>query len=72
LSRNISTRSQGGEGSSSVREELKEDDIISITSEMSQIIFESARYSVDRSMSLNKKSLGTKHELLLSQSIKMN
>jgi len=34
--------------------------------------FELTKHYVDRSMSLDKKSLGTKQELLVNQSIRMN
>jgi len=44
----MSTRSDWGEGSSSDKQELKEDDTVSITSEMSRISFEAARPSLDR------------------------
>ena len=43
LLRNMSTRLEWGEGSSSAKEELKEDDKISMISEMSRMSFESAR-----------------------------
>jgi len=45
------------EGSSSTKKEFKEDDIISITNEMSGMYFEPARHSVNRSMSLDKKAI---------------
>ena len=68
----MSTRSEWGEGSSSTKEELKEDDIISMTSEMSRMCFESTRPSVNQSMSLDRRSLGVKQELLVNQSMRMN
>ena len=49
-----------GEGSSSAKEELKEDDTISLTSEMSRVSFKPARHSIDRSMSLDRKVVGYK------------
>ena len=49
----MSTRSEWGESSSSVKEEIKEDDNISIASEMGRMSFESARHSVYCSMSLD-------------------
>ena len=56
----MSTRSEWGEGSSSPKEENKEDDAMSMTSEMSRMSFEPARRSVDRSMSLDRKVIGYK------------
>jgi len=56
----MSTRSNWGEGSSSDKEEFKENDTISITSEMSGMSFASARPSVGRSMSLERKVIGYK------------
>ena len=56
----MSTRSEQGEGSSSTKEELKEDDTSSMTNEMSRISFEFTRHSVDRSMSLDKELIGYK------------
>ena len=47
LLRSMSTRSDWEEGSSSTEEELKEDDTISMTNEMSRMSFETARLSVD-------------------------
>ena len=72
LLRSMSARSEWGEGSSSTKEEIKEDDTMSMASEMSRMSFESARHSVDRHMSLDKKVIGTKLELLMSQSMQMN
>ena len=57
LLRNMSVRSKWGEGSSSAKEERKEDDTISITSEMSKMSFEPARHSVEQSMSLDRKAI---------------
>jgi len=54
----MSIRSDWGEGSSLAKEEIKEDDTISMS-------FEAARPNIDRSMSLNKKSLGIELELLV-------
>ena len=54
----MSTRSDWEEGSSSAKEKLKEDNTISLISEMSRMSFESARPSVDRSMSLERKVIG--------------
>ena len=48
LLRSMSTRSDWGEGSSSTKEELKEDDIISMLSEMSRTSFELVRTSLDK------------------------
>ena len=53
-------RSDWGEGSSSSKEELKEDDTISMTSKMSRMSFEAARPSVNRIMSLDRKIIGYK------------
>ena len=55
LLRTMSTRSKWGEGSSSAKEELKEDDTMSMTSEISRMDFEFARSSIGRSMSLERK-----------------
>ena len=60
LLRSMSTRSDWGEGPSSVKEELKEDDTNSMSSEMSRMSFEAARPSVDRIMSLDRKVIGYK------------
>ena len=51
----MSARSEWGEGSSSAKEETKEDDTMSMASEMSRMSFESARHSIDCSMSLDRK-----------------
>mgnify|MGYP001133441771 CR=1 FL=1 len=73
LLRSISARLEWGEASSSTKEELKKDDIISMTSEISRMSFEPTRHNVDRSMSLDKKnSLCTTKELSVSRSMKMN
>ena len=56
----MSTRSKWGEGSSSAKEEHKEDDAMSMTSEMSRMSFEPARRSIDRIMSLDRKVIGYK------------
>ena len=60
LLRSMSTRSDWGEGSLSAKEELEEDDIVSMTSEMSKMSFEAARPSVHRIMSPNRKVIGYK------------
>jgi len=56
----MSTRLDWGEESSSVKEETKEDDAISMTSEMSRMIFETARPNIDRITSLDRKVIGYK------------
>jgi len=56
----MSARSGCGEGSSTAKEELKEDDTMSVAREMSKMSFEPARHSVDRSMSLDKKLIENK------------
>ena len=56
----MSTRSDWGEGSSYAKEELKEDDIVGMTSEMSRMNFEAARPSLDRLTSLDRKVIGYK------------
>ena len=58
LLRSMSTRLYWEEGSSFAKEELKEDDIISLTSEMSRMSFEAARPSLDRLTSLDRKVIG--------------
>ena len=58
LLRSMSTRSVWGEGSSSPKEELKEDDTISIRSEMSRMSFDAVRPSIDRITSLERKVFG--------------
>ena len=47
LLRSMSARSKWKKGTSSAKEELKEDDTISINSEISRMSFEPTRYSVD-------------------------
>ena len=49
-----------GESSSTAKEELKEDDTTSMTSEISRMSFESARHNIDGSMSLHRKVIGYK------------
>ena len=56
----MTARSEWGEYSSSAKEEIKEDDTMSMASEMSRVSFESARHSVDRGMSLDRKVIGYK------------
>ena len=56
----MSTKSDWGEGSSSAKKELKEDDAISMTCEISRISFELARHSVDWNMRLDRKVIGYK------------
>ena len=51
----MSARSDWGEWTSSTKEELKEDDTISMTSEINRMSFEPVRHSVDWSMSLDRK-----------------
>ena len=72
LWRSMSGKSEWGEGSLSIKEDIKEDDTMSMASEMSRITFEPARHNVDRSMSLDRKVIGAKPELLVSQYMKMN
>jgi len=60
LLRSMSTRSELGEGSSSAKEKLKEDDAISMTREISRMCFESARPNIDRSIGLERKVIGYK------------
>ena len=55
LLRIMSARSKRGESSSSAKEDIKEDDTMSMASEMSRTSFESARYSIDRSISIDRK-----------------
>jgi len=43
----VSARSEWGQGSSSTKEELKEDDTTIMTSEMSRMSFEPTRHSID-------------------------
>ena len=49
-----------GEGSSTIKGEVKEDDTISMISEMSRMSFETVRHSVDQSMSLGRTIIGYK------------
>jgi len=60
----MSARLEWREGSSSAKEELKEDDIISMTSKMNRICFEPVRHSVDRSMNLERKVIGYKTRIV--------
>ena len=60
LLRNMSTRSNWEEWSSSAKEELKENDTISVTSEMSRMSFEAARPNLDWLTSPDKKVIGYK------------
>jgi len=55
----MSARSEWGE-SSSITKGLKEDDTMSMPNEMSRMSFELERYSVDQSMSLDRKVIGYK------------
>jgi len=68
LLRSMSARSEWGEGSSSTKEEFKEDDIISITNEMSRMSFEPTRHNVDQCMSLDRNVVGYKSRTI-SESI---
>jgi len=56
----MSAKSKWGECSLRATDELKEDDIMSMASEMSRTSFALARYSVDRSMNLDRKAIGCK------------
>jgi len=56
----MSAKSEWGEGSSSAKEDIKEDGTISMASEMSRMSSELTRHSVDQSMSLDKKVIGYK------------
>ena len=47
LLKSMSARSIEGEGSSSAKEELKQDDAINMTSEINRISFESTRHSAE-------------------------
>ena len=60
LLRSMSTKLDCEEGSSSAKEEHKEDDTISMTSEMSRMSFETERPSLDRLTSLERKVIGYK------------
>jgi len=55
LLRTMSARLEWGKCSSLAKEEIKEDDTMSMASEMSRMSFEPTRYSVERSMSLDRK-----------------
>ena len=57
---------------STTKEELKDGDTISITSEISRMSFEPVGYSVDQSISLNRKITRYKQELLVNQSMRIN
>ena len=56
----MSTKSEWGEGSSLAKGDIKEDDTMSMASEMSIMSFEPVRHSVDRSISLDRKIIGCK------------
>ena len=60
----MSARSEWGEESSSTKEQLKEDDTISMTNEMSRMSFETARPGIDRIMSLDRKVIGYKTRIV--------
>jgi len=60
LLRSMSVGSEWGEGSSSAKDDNEEDYTMSMASEMSRISFEPTRYSVDRTMSLDRKVIGYK------------
>jgi len=60
----MSTRSEWEEGSSTTKEELKEDDTMSVASEICRMSFEPERYSVDRSIILDRKVIGYKMRTL--------
>ena len=60
LLRSMSARSEWREGSSSAKDDNEEDYTMSMASEMSRISFEPTRYSVDRTMSLDRKVIGYK------------
>jgi len=51
----MSARSDRGKGSLSAKEVPREDDTISLTSDMSRMSFESVRPNIDRNMSLERK-----------------
>jgi len=55
----MTARSSWREGSSMTKE-VKEDDTITMTSEMTRINFESSRHNVDRNMSLDRQVIGYK------------
>jgi len=56
LLRSMSAKSEWGEGSLSAKECIKEDDTMSMGSEMSAMSFELKRHNVDRNMSLDRHS----------------
>jgi len=60
----MSARSEWREGSTSAKEDIKEDDTMSMASEMSRISFEPTRHSVDRSMSLDRKVIRYKTRII--------
>ena len=60
LLRSMSAKSEWKEGSFSAKEENKDEDAMSMASEMSRMSFEPARHSVDCSMSLDRKVIGYK------------
>jgi len=60
----MSTRSDWGEGSSSAEEELKEDDTVSMTSEITRMSFEAARPSLDQLTSLDRKVIRYKTRIV--------
>jgi len=49
-----------GEGLSSAKEDIKEDDTMSMASRMSRMSFKPIRHNVDQSMSLDRKVIGYK------------
>ena len=53
----MSTRLEWQGSSSITKEELKEDDTISMATKISRMSFEPIRHSVDQSMGLDRKSL---------------
>jgi len=55
LLKSMSARIEWGESSSTAEEVLKEDDTMSMASEINRMSFEPARHSVDQSMSLYRK-----------------
>jgi len=61
----MSAKSKWGEGSSLSKEDIEEDDTMSMASEMSRMSFERARHSVDRSMSLHRKVSGYKTRTII-------
>ena len=65
--RSMSARLEWGEGSPAAKEETKEDDTMSMASEMSRMSFEPARHIVDRSMNLDRKVIGYKTRTISEQ-----